>query len=119
MTLLLASIPPFVHLLLNHRPASLRGESIHEAMRVEGRQPAHLRELYRAHGRSFRRLRALPPSLAFAVLGQARADDGLSPELEGRMLADLLTFWALRSTLDSSRISAAARRERRALNPAL
>jgi hypothetical protein len=43
-----------------------------------------------------------PPSLVFATLGQARAADRLHPELESRVLGNLLTHWALRSTLDTS-----------------
>jgi len=38
----------------------------------------------------------------FAVLGQARADGRMSPEDESDLLAKLLTFWAMRSTLDTS-----------------
>jgi hypothetical protein len=83
-------------------------------MRVHERQPARLRDHHREWGRSFRRLREAPPSLAFAILGQARFDGGLTPEAESRMLANLLTYWALRSTLETSRISASARPPRRA-----
>jgi hypothetical protein len=108
-------IPPLVELLVHHRPRSLRGESVLEAMRVHERQPARLRDHHREWGRSFRRLREAPPSLAFAILGQARFDGGLTPEAESRMLANLLTYWALRSTLETSRISASARPPRRAL----
>ena len=39
------------------------------------------------------------PSLVFAVLGQARAGGRASPEDESRLLAKLLTHWALASTL--------------------
>jgi len=57
------------------------------------------------------------PSLVFAVLGQAKADGGLSPEDEGNLLAKLLTFWAMRSTLDSSAYCAAIPRSQvRAVN---
>lgn len=112
------TVPDFVRLLVHHRPAGLRGESILEAMRVGERQPDRLRAYFRQWGRSFRRLREAPPSLAFAILGQARADGEMTPEAEGRLLADLLTYWALRSTLEMSRTSAAARPRRRVLAPA-
>lgn len=111
------TIPAFVQLLVHHRPRSLRGESITEAMRVEQRQPSRLRASYQQWGRSFRRLREAPPSLVFAILGQARADGRMSPEDESRMLANLLTYWALRSTLEMSRTSAAARPRRRVPAP--
>ena len=43
-----------------------------------------------------------PPSLVFAVIGQAKANGTLSPEDESDLLAKLLTHWAMRSTLDVS-----------------
>ena len=49
---------------------------------------------------------AAPPALAFAALGQARAAGRLSPELESRIVGNLLTHWALHSTLDISAICA-------------
>ena len=53
-----------------------------------------------------------PPSLVFAVLGQARADGSMSPEDESDLLAKLLTFWAMRSTLDTSAYCAAIPKSR-------
>jgi hypothetical protein len=49
------------------------------------------------------------PALAFAVIGQARADNQISPEQESRLIGDLLTHWALRTTLDRSEICATTR----------
>jgi hypothetical protein len=43
-----------------------------------------------------------PPSLVFAVIGQAKADGRLGPEDESDLLARLLTHWAMRSTLDAA-----------------
>lgn len=48
-----------------------------------------------------------PPSLALAVLGQARMDERLNPETESALLTKLLTFWALRATLDMSEMCVA------------
>jgi hypothetical protein len=45
-------------------------------------------------------MRDASPSLVFAVIGQARADQQISPEEESRLLTNLLTYWALRGTLD-------------------
>ena len=42
------------------------------------------------------------PTLVFAVLGQARADGRLSPEDESVLIGKLLTFWALKTVLDTS-----------------
>jgi hypothetical protein len=104
LSLLKRNIPAFVALLVNHRPKSLRGKSLVEAMDTGARQPARLSAYYRIWRKSPTLMRAAPPSLAFAVLGQARANGWLSPEEESRMLAYLLTYWALRSTLDTSSI---------------
>jgi hypothetical protein len=97
-----AAIPSFVTVLTQHRPKLLRGAALHEIMATEERQPARLSGYFSAWQNSPRLMRSAPPSLAFAVLGQARAEGRLSPELESRLLAYLLTYWALRSTLDIS-----------------
>jgi len=108
-----ATMSKFVALLLNHRPPALRGQALREVMPVAERQPARLAAYYRANGKIPERLRDVPPSLAFAVLGQARADNQITPEAESRALAQLLTYWAVRSALDTSVICAAQPRPRR------
>ena len=44
-----------------------------------------------------------PPTLAFAVLGQARASGRLSPERESALLRRLIGAWAVRSSLETAR----------------
>jgi hypothetical protein len=95
------SIPSLVALIINHRPKLLGGRSLAEVMSVAERQPARLAAYHSAWRRAPRRMRDASPSLVFAVLGQARADGHLSPEEESRLLAYLLTYWALRRTLRS------------------
>ena len=97
-----ATLPGFVALLVHHRPRTLRGRSLVEALEVQNRQPAMLGTLYRAWSREPFRMYRAPPTLVFAVIGQARADGRMSPEQESAILAKLLTHWALRSTLDVS-----------------
>ena len=97
-----ATLPGFVALLVHHRPRTLRGRSLVEALEVQNRQPAKLGTLYRAWSREPFRMYRAPPTLVFAVIGQARADGRMSPEQESVILAKLLTHWALRSTLDVS-----------------
>ena len=97
---LLAGIPKFVTLLVNHRPAALRGRSLREALDIDARRPARLSALFDAWALEPRAMYRVSPSLVFAVLGQARSDDKLTPETESALLAKLLTYWALRSTLD-------------------
>ncbi len=95
-----ASMPAFVALLVNHRPESLHGASLIEVLATPDRQPARLAAQYTAWRAAPERMRHTAPSLAFAVIGQARADGRISPEAESRMLVYLLTYWALRSTLN-------------------
>ncbi len=113
LSALLETMPALVALLINHRPRALRGRSLREVMRLEERQPARLAALYDGWGASPSRMYRTAPSLAFAVIGQARADGRLSPEAESEVLAKLLTHWALRSTLDVTAICAAAPANRR------
>jgi hypothetical protein len=101
------SLPEFVATLISHRPKALRGRSLREAMNVEQRTPRRLTQLFAAWSQAPRQMYRAPPSLVFAVLGQARADGGISPEDESDLLAKLLTFWAMRSTLDASAYCAA------------
>jgi hypothetical protein len=117
-----STMPEFVELLMTHRPASLRGRSLAEVMDTTARTPARLGEYYRAWGTTMARLTRIPPSLAFAIIGQARADGRITPEVESRTLVDLLYYWALRSTFDdatraSARLGSGARATR--LEPSL
>jgi len=104
-------VPAFVGLLINHRPRCLRGRSLIEVLDIEQRQPARLQALFLRWRRHPQLLYRAPPSLVFAVLGQARFDGRLSPEDESRLIGKLLAHWALRSTLDVS--AACARRSPR------
>jgi hypothetical protein len=102
LAVLEATIPRFVKVLMDHRPPSLRGRPLRDVMVMAEREPGRLTWLWQAYRDRRARLRDLAPSLAFAVLGQARAADALSPETESRLVEDLLTYWALRNTLTDS-----------------
>jgi hypothetical protein len=106
------TLPDFVTVLLGHRPPRLRGRSLREALADEARRPERLAAAYRAWGASPEGLRAAPPTLAFAVIGQARADGRITPEEESHTLANLLTYWALRSALETSVTCARQPRQR-------
>ncbi|MES2256930.1 MAG: hypothetical protein V4724_00355 [Pseudomonadota bacterium] len=95
------SLPALARLLARHRPAALRGSTLTQVMAVGARQPRRLAQLFRLWSRAPQRMYDAAPALAFAVIGQARADGRLSPEHESVLLARLLTHWALRSTLDT------------------
>ena len=106
------SMPEFTRVLNNHRPEALRGRSLLEAMATAERTPPRLTALFGAWQRAPMQMYRSPPSLVFAVLGQARADGKLSPEDESDLLAKLLTYWAMRSTLDMSEVCATLPRQR-------
>jgi hypothetical protein len=105
-----ATMPAFVDRLLKHRPAKLAGRSLGEALPDSGRRPERLTALYRAWQARPAAMGRAAPTLAFAVLGQARLDGRLSPELESDLLARLLSHWAWRSTVDVVEVCAHARR---------
>jgi hypothetical protein len=96
------NLPEFADLLVEHRPASLRGASLREAIVEEQRTPQRLLGLYQAWAGHPQRLCATPPSLAFAAIGQARAENQITPRQESDLLAQLLTHWALRNALNTS-----------------
>jgi hypothetical protein len=118
ITVLEATLPGFVALLVNHRPKALRGKSLGEVMSVDQRQPSRLAALYQEWRTSPAQMRTVAPSLVFAVIGQARADGRLSPEEESRILTEMLNYWALRSSLNASAIGA-LQRSQQAFEPAV
>ena len=105
---LLATMPGLISLLINHRPRSLRGRSLREVMNTEERQPVQLDLVFRRWLAGPSEMYRASPSMAFAVIGQARASGALGPETESALLSKLLTFWALRATLNMSEICAGA-----------
>jgi hypothetical protein len=101
-----ATMPAFVTVVMQHRPRSLRGRTLAEALASDGRQPRRLAQLYRDWSAEPQAMYRASPTLAFAVIGQARADGRASPEDESQLLAKLLTHWALASTLQESSLCA-------------
>lgn len=106
---LLASLPAFLSLLVNHRPPALQGVTLGQALASPDRRPEQLLaafERFRAHPAE---MVAASPTLVFGAIGQARAMQRTTPEQETQVLARLLRQWALRSTLDITTICAGAR----------
>ncbi len=89
-----ATIQEFVELLTQHRPRTLEGISLLEIFPVSDRQPDRLRNLYGQWSGRFNAWRTSSPALAFAVIGQARADDRLSVSDESNLINRLLNHWA-------------------------
>jgi hypothetical protein len=93
------SIPRFLERLLGHRPRSLRGRSLRQVMHQQDRTPgklAQFRQQWRKHPAL---LQGAGPCLAFATMGQGRADGTVSPTEEAGQLTKLLRHWALSGTL--------------------
>jgi hypothetical protein len=97
-----AGLPEFVDLLIQHRPRNLRGRSLFEVMDIGNRLPDRLTDYYEHWQRIPAAMYRTAPTLVFAVIGQARADGRMSPEQESTILAKLLTYWAVRSTLNAT-----------------
>jgi hypothetical protein len=109
LELLESSMPAYVSLIVNHRPPSLFGASLGEAIGSQTRQPARLHALFDEWTAQPAGIRTAPPALVVAALGQARAHGRITPEREAQTLADLLTHWALRRAIEPCR-SCAGRR---------
>ena len=101
LELLVKTMPGLATLLAHHRPKSLRGSSLQEALQTNERQPARLTALFRSWQASRSEMYRASPTTVFAVIGQARAEGAITPETEGRIFAEMLRCWALRDTLDT------------------
>jgi hypothetical protein len=101
--LLQAELPRFVELLTSFRPTKLDGLRVSDVLPMEERTPTRLAALHEEWLQHPGKVEQARPALAFAVLGQARAEGKISPERESTQLADLLTTWALSSSLETSR----------------
>jgi hypothetical protein len=106
LRLLLAQIPAFVDALLAHRPPAFTGRSVGDVLRMPDRRRAALLARFEHWRDDPGQLFAVNPTLAFAVIGQARGDGLLSPERESRLLGEQLTQWAVRSSLDTALLCA-------------
>jgi hypothetical protein len=101
-----AAIPDFVRVLADHQPAALRGRSLRDIMPIRDRRPEHLLELFASWRQRPAAMAQAPPSLVFAAVGQARAAGRVTPEWESRVLGELLTAWAVRSSIDVTELCA-------------
>ncbi len=103
ITELRATMPELVSVIVEHRPQLLRGWSLGEVLRNPELQRDALLRRFALWEAQPSRMTDAPPTLAFAVLGQARASGRLSPERESRLLRRLIESWAVRSSLETAR----------------
>jgi hypothetical protein len=97
------SIPELISVLIEHRPESLHGSSIPEVLEIHRHTPHRLRDLRQHCQMQAGRLERLNPTLALAVLGQARADAAISPLEESAIVGRLLTHWAVGDAIGKTR----------------
>lgn len=96
-----ALIPAFVGLVTHHRPGVLRGKTLKEVFPLEDRQPGRLRSLYQKWNQRVEAMKKARPSLVFAAIGQARADQKMTPAQENQLLGNMLRYWALKRNIAS------------------
>lgn len=100
------TMPDLVTVVVEHRPARLRGRALGEVLRSPELQRTALLRRFADWETDPGAMVTAPPTLAFAVLGQARASGRLSPERESRLLRRLIAAWAVRSSLETARATA-------------
>lgn len=102
IALLEKTMPGLASLMAHHRPKLLKGASLKEALETDERQPVKLNALFQSWRASPSRMYRASPTTVFAVIGQARANKLITPEREGEIFSKMLTYWALRDTLDTA-----------------
>lgn len=88
-------LPDFVKLITQHRSDSLKEQTLQELFPIRQRQPEKLRQLYDQLIRQPESAVKASPTLVFAVIGQARADNRISTTTESRLLGKFLNHWAI------------------------
>jgi hypothetical protein len=89
-------------LIADHRPKALRGAALGGVLASPALRPPALRAQLAAWKARPHLVETAGPCHVFAVLGQARADNQISPEGEAQALSRLLTYWALKSSLETT-----------------
>lgn len=94
-----ARIDDLVGVLMRHRSPATGGRELRTFWPTSERQPHQLLRLHAAWRQDLAVMARQPPSLVFAVVGQAKAAGLISPRTESRQLSAVLTAWAVRSSL--------------------
>ena len=96
------TLPTLASILAEHRPPKLKGRTLREAAWSAERTPAALRAAATELARGPRVLARMKPTVALALLGQARFDERMDAQREGETLETLLRAWALRRAWDTA-----------------
>lgn len=97
------SVPDLVQVLVRHRCDRLGGRTLGAVLRNPRVAPQALLRRFSTWAAYPGSMTTDPPTVAFAVLGQARASGHLTPERESLLLRELITHWAVASTLETAR----------------
>lgn len=94
--------PALIDLLVGHRSAALGGRQLGTFFPIRQRQPARLRRSFAQTGPNAKALAQMPPSLALATIGQARADRLIPPGREAATIEALFRALASKRPVDGS-----------------
>jgi hypothetical protein len=96
------TMPALITLLIHHRPPALRGSSLVEVLETGESHPLRLTALLARWRARPQEMYDARPILVFAAIGQGRVEGKISPEEESTVIGKLLTYWALKSTLQEA-----------------
>ena len=102
MSLLQATLREFVSTVLDTPLPQLAGLPLGAVFPRGDRTPARLRALRPLVHRDASQLAFLAPTVAFAVVGQAKLDGAINAWTESAIVSRLLRYWALQSSIDAS-----------------
>ena len=86
--------PLFVDLVLSHSTKEMKGKRLIELFPVAERRPEDLKQIYQLWKSKKMTLDGMPPTLVFALLGQAKADLAIDAAIESGVLTRQLKRWA-------------------------
>jgi hypothetical protein len=85
----------FTRLVIDQPPPRLKGLTLRQILPLDKRGPDQLRDYFRQWQSNRQLMARQPPTLVFAVVGQARADNAITPFAENKLLSGMLRHWAL------------------------
>ena len=96
-------IPKVVSIIGEHRFHKLNGKKLKEIMPVKSRQPKQLLSRFAQWKDQTKLMNEDPPTLTFAVIGQAKFSKLLNPMDESPLLNSIFKYWALKRAINTGR----------------
>ncbi len=84
----------FVDLVIHHRTKEMKGRRLLDLFPLGERQPARLQEMGRAWRKKELNIYEVPPTLVFAMMGQAKSDLAITGAEENDLLTRIMRYWA-------------------------